>query len=313
MIVYSGHPRGSIPARLPLIGAASLDSHAKIPIHFHSCIDFRVSVWHQVTSVSVCVSTFSIFMLQLSKNKTQIKTGPCKRYVAAIGKRPPFRILSRYDHNDVSHRWYKWFTTARLMYHMRGSDGVRSMMEREWGHRWLLQAWDNLSVNFWPELNTNAQTQHATAAGGRTNTQHSPSLMQLLKTKQKNNNSCTSLFDLVDGGKRKKTMSKIIQQQCCAVASVWRQMWAWRYYLWRDWTRCVYFPLVWSRNGYDHMYEGVKGRLCVWKHIDCLSVCLTLAQQWQTCPPRHCCNHLFNIHQMLLTSRCPAHQILLHT
>lgn len=53
-------------------------------------------------------------------------------YVAAIRKQITFRIFSRYDDDDdVTHRRYKWFTTARLMYHMRGSDGVRLMMEWE--------------------------------------------------------------------------------------------------------------------------------------------------------------------------------------
>lgn len=42
----------------------------------------------------------------------------------------------------------------------------------------------------------------------------------------KKNKTKKKQYDLVEGGKRKKTMSKIIQQQCCAVASVWRQTWA---------------------------------------------------------------------------------------
>lgn len=37
---------------------------------------------------------------------------------------------------------------------------------------------------------------------------------------------------------------------------------------------------IWQ--GYDSMYEGIKGQACVWKHIvvlspDCLSVCLCSA------------------------------------
>lgn len=158
---------------------------------FEKC-DKRYFNYYKLLIWSFIVATLEELLRHIYPSKTSIN----RSSIIAIAKQITFRILS-HDHNDVTHRWYKWFTTARLMYHMRGSDGVRSMMEQEWGHRWLLQAWDNLAANFWLELNTNAQTQHATAAAERTNTQHSPALMQLFKTNKKN--WCTSLFDLAGG------------------------------------------------------------------------------------------------------------------
>lgn len=176
------------------------------------------------------------------------------------------------------------------MYHMRGSDGVRPMMEREWGHRWLLQAWDNLAANFWPELNTNAQTQHATAAGERTNAQHSPALVQLFKTNKKIYvQVCLTLLGWGVGQKKENNVKNNPTTTLCCGLDVATDVGVTGLFVERLDTLRV-FSLVRSRSGYDRMYEGVKGRLCVWKHIDCLpvclSACLTLAQQWQTYPPR---------------------------
>lgn len=71
------HPSKTSINRSSIIGLSCKDSYL-----LHPCIDFKVSVWLQVTDVHVhvracaCLSTFSIFMLQLSV--TRIKMGLCK-------------------------------------------------------------------------------------------------------------------------------------------------------------------------------------------------------------------------------------------
>lgn len=169
------------------------------------------------------------------------------------------------------------------MYHTGGSDGVSSMREREWGHHWLLQAWGNLSANFWPELNTNIQTQHAAAAGE--NPEHCPALMQHFKTISKT--SGAGFVRPCGGVGSKENNVKIIYSATMLCRGIGGTICGGIGHA------CV-FSLVWSGSGYDCMYEGVKGRLCVWKHIDSLSDPYIGPQQWQTYSPWHCRNHLFN-------------------
>lgn len=173
----------------------------------------------------------------------------------------------------------------------RGSDGVSLMREREWGHRWLLPAWGNLSANFWPELNTNIQTQHAAAAGE--NTEHCPALMQHFKTISKTSGAgsvwpCGGVGKTENNVKNNPHSSTVVPRRR-------------RDYLRRDWTRVCIFPGVKWKWIWSHVWGRKRATMCLKTYR--LSVCLSDPyigpQRWQTYSPWHCRNHLFNALLML--------------
>lgn len=92
MMVYPGHPRGNLSthlshtAGLPAIGAASLNSHAKIPPqHFYPCRlhGQRVKSGDQCVYVRVSVHLFQIHTppVSLTNQKQTVQT-----YGATFGK-----------------------------------------------------------------------------------------------------------------------------------------------------------------------------------------------------------------------------------
>lgn len=267
-MVYPGRPRGNLSthlshtAGLPATGAASLNSHAKIPpLHFYPC---RL-VWNQVTSVCMCVcpSTFSNSHSTCQSHKAGTDRANRRCHIWKVDKVQAmnFRILSQvpitmvWPIADINGLLVPGLCITReaLMALARWESGSE-VTAGSCRHEATCLRISDL------RLNTNVQTQHAAAAGE--NPEHCPAPMQHFKTISKT--SGAHLVRPCGGVGNKENNVKIIQRATMSCRGVGGTICGGIGHA------CV-FSLVWSGSGYDFMYEGVKGRLCVWKHIDCLS------------------------------------------